>query len=130
MRVLLNIVKRDVSAFFDPVNRMHLNRVNPVGFARELSPSLKRAIIAGTVIDVDNSFGVEISEKVKEYNEKVLSFFNITRKAKEVIKKEAVEVKEIKEEAAIAEEVIETVEEAKEEVQKPKRKTTRKQVSE
>ena len=127
MRVLLNIVKRDVSAFFDPVNRMHLNRVNPVGFARELSPSLKRAIIAGTVIDVDNSFGVEISEKVKEYNEKVLSFFNITRKAKEVIKKEAVEVKE---ETAIAVEVIETVEEVKEEFKKPKRKTTRKQVKE
>ena len=129
MRVLLNIVKRDVSAFFDPVNRMHLNRVNPVGFARELSPSLKRAIIAGTIIDVDNSFGVEISEKVKEYNEKVLSFFNITKK----VKKEIIEV--IEEKATVIEEVAEDNVEQKEEIQqeelqKPKRKTTRKQVKE
>lgn len=127
MRILLNITKRGNFVFFDPVNKIHLNRVNPMGIAKELSPALKRAIIAGNVIDVDNSFGVKVQEIVEKLNEKVLRTLNVVRVEKTVVEKE--ETPKI-----IIEEKVEIIEEVKEEIkeeapiEKPKKKTTKKQV--
>lgn len=97
MRILLNVTKKDNFVFFDPENRVHLNRVTPFGEATKISSSLKRAIIAGNVIDVDNEFDIKIPEKVSDINKSVLKFFNVKPKAKEVeIVKEDIIVKEEK----------------------------------
>ena len=117
MRVLLNIAKRDNFSFFDPVNKVHLNRVNPMCKVSILSPSLRRAILAGNIIDVDNNFDLEISDKIKTLNEKVLKILNIKRKAKEekinepLVKEEVVETAATedvsKEEVVVEEEAVE-----------------------
>ena len=117
MRVLLNIAKRDNFSFFDPVNKVHINRVNPMCEVSILSPSLRRAILAGNIIDVDNSFDLEISDKIKTLNEKVLKILNIKRKAKEekinepLVKEEVVETAATedvsKEEVVVEEEAVE-----------------------
>lgn len=116
MRILLNIAKRDTSVFFDPVSKIHLNRLNPFGFVKELTPSIKRAIVSGSIIDVDNYFNVEISKEVKALNDRVLQNFNITRKTKE----EPVQVKD----------VVESITEEEVEAEKQPKKSTKKKVKE
>lgn len=117
MRVLLNIAKRDNFSFFDPVNKVHLNRVNPMCKVSILSPSLRRAILAGNIIDVDNSFDLEVSDKIKDLNDRVLKILNVKREIKEekinepLINEEvieaAVEEEVSKEEAIVEEETVE-----------------------
>lgn len=117
MRVLLNIAKRDNFSFFDPVNKVHLNRVKPMNKVSILSPSLRRAILAGNIIDVDNNFDLEISDKVKALNEKVLKTLNVKREIKEekinepLVKEEVVETAATedvsKEEVVVEEEAVE-----------------------
>lgn len=104
MRILLNVIKRENFVFFDPVNKIHLNRTNPFGEVNILSNQLKRAIAAGNVIDVDNEFEIEVSEKVKNINEALLKAFKVNRKVKEIeVKTEIIE--ELKVDDALDKEV-------------------------
>lgn len=125
MRVLLNIAKRDNFSFFDPVNKVHLNRVNPMCKVSILSPSLRRAILAGNIIDVDNNFDLEVSDKIKALNDKVLKTLNVERKIKEekinepLINEEVIEAT-VEEEVSKAEA---TVEEEAVEKPAPKKRT-------
>ena len=97
MRVLLNITKRNNFVFFDPVNKVHMSRISPMAEVKELSPSIKRAILSGSLIDIDNSFGLKISSEMESLNEKVLKALNVERKIKEekvvepLIEKEVIE---------------------------------------
>lgn len=86
MRILLNVIKRENFVFFDPENRVHLNRVTPFGNANILSTPLKRAILSGNVIDVDNEFNIEVSSTVRDINKALLDSLGIKPKVKEVIK--------------------------------------------
>lgn len=117
MRVLLNITKRNNFVFFDPVNKVHMSRISPMAEVKELSPSIKRAILSGSLIDIDNSFGLKISSEMESLNEKVLKALNVERKIKEekvvepLIEKEVIEAvtteEATKEEAVVEEKAVE-----------------------
>lgn len=120
MRILLNIIKRENFVFFDPINKIHLNRVNPFGDVNVLSNQLKRAIAAGNVIDVDNEFEIEVSEKVKNINDALLKALKVQPKVKEIVV-ETVEIKaEILEEPKVEEVLQEEVKEDKKKKSKGK----------
>lgn len=120
MRILLNIIKRENFVFFDPINKIHLNRVNPFGDVNVLSNQLKRAIVAGNVIDVDNEFEIEVSEKVKNINDALLKALKVQPKVKEIVV-ETVEIKaEILEEPKVEEVLQEEVKEDKKKKSKGK----------
>lgn len=78
MRIMLNVIKRDNFVFLDVDNGIHLNRVYPFGYPTKITPALSRAIAAGCVIDIDNSFDIKISDIQTELNEAILKAFNIT----------------------------------------------------
>lgn len=52
MKLQLNFDKPDNYAFFCPVSRLHLTRTSPVGFADEVTPSIKRALKVGNILDI------------------------------------------------------------------------------
>ena len=129
MRILLNTVKKDNFTFFDPDNKVHLNRTNPLGVASELTPSLKRALIGNTVIDIDDYFKVPVTEYNRKTNDILLSIFGIvrhTRNSKDSV--EVIEHADVKESSNVVKTVEEVVVEVDEEVKetteptKPKRK--------
>lgn len=119
MRFLLNISKRDNFVFYDQKSKMHLSISSPIGFAKEITPVLKRSILAGNVIDIDNVSGVEVDENIKAINDKILKLYNLVP-AVAVIKEEK---------ALVKEETTKVVEENVEEIQveeKPKNKNKNK----
>lgn len=129
MRILLNVIKRENFVFFDPINKVHLNRVTPFGNADILSSSLKRAILAGNVIDVDNGFNVEISNKVKNINEGLLQSLKIKPKTKEIIKENDIEEEVLIEKVDIEIPKEEVKEEVIEEVKEEKKRKSRSKVA-
>lgn len=109
MRILLNTLIRENYSFFDADSRACLDLSCPGAIVDRVTPAIKRGILAGTIIDVDNESGIEIGEKQKMFNAAYL-------RAKRIAPKE--EVKEIKEE----EQEENTEAEIKEETKKNKNK--------
>lgn len=72
IKLLLNVLKRNNYVFYDKVNKLHLSLSSPVGFANTVSQSVKRAILAGNIIDINNVTGIEVSKAVADRNELVL----------------------------------------------------------
>jgi hypothetical protein len=72
MRILLNKTLRDNYAFFDPESLACLDMQSPGADVPKVTPSIRRAILAGTVIDVDQESGLKLTEK--QYNSKKLIF--------------------------------------------------------
>jgi len=52
MKLQLNFNKPNNYAFFCPVSRLHLTRTNPIGYANEVTPSIKRALKVGNILDI------------------------------------------------------------------------------
>ena len=101
MKVFLNISKRDNFVFYDPENNMHLSLIAPFGYPTKVTNALIRALKAGNVIDVNNTTGVEISDKIKFHNDIILKKLEVKRDLK---------IAENNKEAEVAP-VVETVEE-------------------
>lgn len=64
-RILLNKFKQENYCFFDELHYTCLTLSNPMGYVKEISPNLERAIEAGNVIDLDDSFKVDLDKLTK-----------------------------------------------------------------
>lgn len=95
IKLLLNVLKRNNYVFFDKENRLHLSLGSPIGFANHVSQSVKRAVLAGNVIDVNNVTGIEISDVVAANNEIVLKKMGYTRDIITVVDEHKEEVKSV-----------------------------------
>ena len=92
MRILLNKTLRDNFAFFDPDSLACLDMASPGADVPKVTPSIRRAILAGTVIDVDSESGIEITEKQKQFQAAYLRHLGIVPKKKvEATDKSAIE---------------------------------------
>ena len=82
MRILLNKTLRDNFAFFDPDSLACLDMQSPGADVLKVTPSIRRAILAGTVIDVDQESGLKLTEKQLQFQDAYLRHLGITRKPK------------------------------------------------
>lgn len=82
IKLLLNVLKRNNYVFFDPESRLHLSLGSPMGFANIVSNSVKRAILAGNIIDIEKTTGIEVSERVEAINKAVLNHMGYIPKIK------------------------------------------------
>lgn len=80
MRILLNTLIRENYSFFDADSRACLDLSCPGAIVDGVTPAIKRGILAGTIIDVDNESGIEIGEKQKMFNAAYLRAKNIAPK--------------------------------------------------
>lgn len=85
IKLLLNVLKRNNYVFYDKVNKLHLSLSSPVGFANTVSQSVKRAILAGNIIDINNVTGIEVSKAVADRNELVLQRLGYKKKEQVVL---------------------------------------------
>ena len=113
MKLQLNFNKPNNYAFFCPVSRLHLTRTNPIGYANEVTPSIKRALKIGNILDITE-------DKVESKTE--ASSNDQTLKEEKVVQE--VEVKEPIEEAKVEQQTTSTEEsieqpQAQEEVAEP-----------
>ncbi len=92
MRILLNKALRDNFAFFDPDSLACLDMASPGADVPKVTPSIRRAILAGTVIDVDGESGLKLTDKQKQFQAAYLQHLGIVPKQKvEVSDKSAIE---------------------------------------
>jgi hypothetical protein len=92
MRILLNKALRDNFAFFDPDSLACLDMASPGADVPKVTPSIRRAILAGTVIDVDNESGLKLTDKQRQFQAAYLQHLGIVPKQKvEVSDKSAIE---------------------------------------
>lgn len=99
MKLQLNFNKPNNYAFFCPVSRLHLTRTNPIGYANEVTPSIKRALKVGNILDITE-------DKVESKTE--ASSNDQTLKEEKVVQE--VELKEPIEEAKVEQQVTSTEE--------------------
>lgn len=100
MRILLNTLIRENYSFFDMDSRASLDLSCPGAIVNGITPAIRRGIIAGTIIDVDNESGIEIGEKQKKFNEAYLRHKGIA--VKEVNQKAASKEEDAVEEVEIS----------------------------
>lgn len=77
IRVFLNVVKGDNYAFFDPESRTHLTLTSPMATIDRLTACIYRDILSGSIIDIDETSGIEVSERVATMRKTVLNKFQI-----------------------------------------------------
>lgn len=79
IRLMLNLFRKENYAFFDAESKVHMNIANPINSVKEITPAIKRAILAGTVIDIDKVTGINVRDNDEKVHDVLLAKFNITR---------------------------------------------------
>lgn len=119
MKLQLNFNKPNNYAFFCPVSRLHLTRTNPIGYADEVTPSIKRALKVGNILDITEEKAeskTEASsndqtlkeEKVVQEVETKEPIEEANVEQQETSTEESIEQSQVQEEAAETVEAVET----------------------
>lgn len=83
MRILLNTLIRDNYAFFDSDSKACLDLSSPGAIVEGVTPAIRRGILAGTIIDVDQESGIVLAPKQAHIQDLYLKHMGIERKPKE-----------------------------------------------
>lgn len=91
IRLFLNLAHRDAYSLFDEKTGVRFNISDPYKTVPYISEPLRRSIVAGKIIDIDNISGIKLDPKTIDIQNRVLASVGIARNSKNKEEIETVE---------------------------------------